>query len=92
MEVRKLCRDAIRELAVASVDSVYGQVDDLPSPPAYARTTVIVHPRVPDGHNSWAARLAAVIARTRLDPWDAHVAAVADAAIYAIVTLDAVRP
>ena len=70
-----------------SVDSVYGQLDDLPSPgveprpplgcqtltpvtawwaarkryrslsvtPTYARTTVIVHPRVPDEHNSWAA-------------------------------------
>jgi hypothetical protein len=28
-----------------------------------------------------AARLAAVIARTGLDPWDAHVAAVADTAV-----------
>ena len=36
-----------------------------------------------------AARLAAVIARTGLDPWDAHVAAVADAAICPILTLDA---
>ena len=35
-----------------------------------------------------AARLAAVIARTGLDPWDAHVAAVADAAI---LTLDAAK-
>lgn len=38
-----------------------------------------------------AARLAAVIARTGLDPWDAHVAAVADAAVCAILTLDAVK-
>jgi predicted nucleic acid-binding protein len=35
-----------------------------------------------------AAQLAAVIARTGLDPWDAHVAAVADAAVCPILTLD----
>jgi len=35
-----------------------------------------------------AVRLAAVIARTGLDPWDAHAAAVADAAICPILTLD----
>ena len=38
-----------------------------------------------------AVRLAAVIARTRLDPYDAHVAAVADAAICPILTLDAAK-
>ena len=37
------------------------------------------------------ARLAAVIARTDLDPWDAHVAAVADAAVCAILTLDSAK-
>jgi predicted nucleic acid-binding protein len=36
-----------------------------------------------------AARLATVIARTGLDPWDAHVAAIADAAICPILTLEA---
>jgi predicted nucleic acid-binding protein len=36
-----------------------------------------------------AAELATVIARTGLDPWDAHVAAVADKAICPILTLDA---
>ena len=36
-----------------------------------------------------ATRLAAVIARTGLDPWDAHVAAVADASICAILTHEA---
>ena len=36
-----------------------------------------------------AVRLAAVIARTGLDPWDAHVAAVADASVCPIITLDA---
>lgn len=36
-----------------------------------------------------AVRLADVIAKTDLDPWDAHVAAVADAAICPILTLDA---
>jgi predicted nucleic acid-binding protein len=38
-----------------------------------------------------AVRLAAVIARTGLGPWDAHVAAVADAAVCPILTLDAAR-
>lgn len=38
-----------------------------------------------------AARLAAVIVRTGLDPWDGHVAAVADAAICPILTLDAAK-
>jgi hypothetical protein len=36
-----------------------------------------------------AARLAAMIARTGPSPWDAHVAAVADAAICPILTLEA---
>jgi len=36
-----------------------------------------------------AVRLADVITRTRLDPYDAHVAAVADASVCAILTLDA---
>lgn len=38
-----------------------------------------------------AVRLAAVIARTGLDPWDAHAAAVADAAVCPVLTLDAAR-
>ena len=38
-----------------------------------------------------AMRLANVIAKTALDPWDAHVAAVADAAICPILTLDAAK-
>jgi predicted nucleic acid-binding protein len=38
-----------------------------------------------------AARLAAIIARTGLDPWDAHVAAVADASVCPILTLDAAK-
>jgi predicted nucleic acid-binding protein len=36
-----------------------------------------------------ALRLAAVISRTSLDPWDAHVAAIADASICPILTLNA---
>ena len=36
-----------------------------------------------------AARLAHLIARTGLDPWDAHVAAIADVAICPILTLNA---
>jgi predicted nucleic acid-binding protein len=38
-----------------------------------------------------AAGLAGVIARTGLDPWDAHVAAVATAAICPILTLEAAK-
>ena len=38
-----------------------------------------------------AARLAAVIAATGLDPRDAHVAAVADASVCPILTLDAAK-
>ncbi len=38
-----------------------------------------------------AVRLAAVIARTGLDTWDAHVAAVADASVCPIVTSDAAK-
>ena len=38
-----------------------------------------------------ATRLAAIMTRTGLDPWDAHVAAVADAAVCPIVTLNAAK-
>jgi predicted nucleic acid-binding protein len=38
-----------------------------------------------------AAGLADIIARTGLDPWDAHAAAIADVAIYPILTLDAAK-
>lgn len=38
-----------------------------------------------------AARLAQVVARTGLDPWDAHVAAIADVAVCPILTLDAAK-
>jgi predicted nucleic acid-binding protein len=38
-----------------------------------------------------AARLADIVARTGLDPWDAHAAAIADVGIYPILTLDAAK-
>jgi predicted nucleic acid-binding protein len=38
-----------------------------------------------------AVRLGAVVSRTGLDPWDAHVAAVADASVCPILTLDAAK-
>jgi predicted nucleic acid-binding protein len=38
-----------------------------------------------------AVRLADVMARTELDPWDAHVAAIADASVCRILTLDAAK-
>ncbi len=37
------------------------------------------------------ARLASIMARTGLDPWDAHAAAIADAAICPILTLNAAK-
>ena len=38
-----------------------------------------------------AARLADIIARTGFDPWNAHAAAIADVAIYPILTLGAAK-
>lgn len=38
-----------------------------------------------------ALALAAVMARTGLEPWDAHVAAIADASVCPILTLDATK-
>jgi alkylation response protein AidB-like acyl-CoA dehydrogenase len=38
-----------------------------------------------------ATRLAAVISATGLDPWDAHVAAIADTSVCPILTLDAAK-
>lgn len=38
-----------------------------------------------------AVALAGVISRTGLDPWDAHVAAIADVAVCPILTLDAAK-
>jgi predicted nucleic acid-binding protein len=38
-----------------------------------------------------AARLATIIVKTGLDPWDAHVAAIADASVCPILTLDAAK-
>jgi predicted nucleic acid-binding protein len=38
-----------------------------------------------------ALALAAVMARTGLEPWDAHVAAIADTAVCPILTLDAAK-
>ena len=38
-----------------------------------------------------ALALAAVMARTGLEPWDTHVAAIADAAVCPILTLDAAK-
>lgn len=38
-----------------------------------------------------AVQLAAVISRTGLDPWDAHVATVADESVCPIITLDAAK-
>jgi hypothetical protein len=38
-----------------------------------------------------ASRLANILARTGLDPWDAHAAAIADVAVCPILTLNAAK-
>ena len=38
-----------------------------------------------------AVRLSEVVARTGLDPWDSHVAAVADASVCPILTMEAAK-
>jgi hypothetical protein len=45
----------------------------------------------PLGNVSQAVRLAEVISRTELDPWDAQVAMIADVSVCPILTLDAAK-
>jgi predicted nucleic acid-binding protein len=74
-------------LAAASLDSRGADADDALRGLEQLDNTEVAPLRDADQ----AAGLAAVIARTGLDPWDAHVAAVADAAICPILTLDAAK-
>ena len=74
-------------LAAASLDVRGGDADD-----ALRGLEQLANAEVaPLRDADQAAGLATVIARTGLDPWDAHVAAVADAAICPILTLDAAK-
>ena len=73
-----------------------------PDPRAYMRLAALLRNQIIPGERGnamtaaprdaeQAVRLAAVIARTELDPWDAHVAAVADASVCPILTLNAAK-
>lgn len=69
----------------ASLDARSDEADDLLAGLELLETAV----NAPLSGSEQATRLASVIATTGLDPWDAHTAAVADAAICPILTLDA---
>lgn len=74
-------------MSAAALDMRTEEAEDLLA--GLERLDSVMVPPVRDAEQ--AARLAAVIARTGLDPWDAHVAAVADASICPILTLDAAK-
>jgi predicted nucleic acid-binding protein len=74
-------------IAAASLDARSEEADEL-----LAGFELLGHAEVaPLKGSEQATRLAVVIARTGLDPWDAHVAAVADASVCPILTLDAAK-
>lgn len=72
-------------MAGASLDTRSEESDDLLAGLELLRVVAVA----PLSGAEQAARLAHVIARTGLDPWDAHVAAIADVAICPILTLNA---
>jgi predicted nucleic acid-binding protein len=73
--------------AGASLDAHSEEADDL-----LARLELLASATsAPLSGAEQAARLADVIARTGLDPWDAHAAAIANAAICPILTLNAAK-
>lgn len=72
-------------LAGASLDARSEEADDLLAGLELLGAVTIA----PLSGVEQAARLAHVVARTGLDPWDAHVAAIADVAVCPILTLDA---
>lgn len=74
-------------IAAASLDARSDEADDLLGGLELLENATIAPLRGVDQ----AMRLADVMAKTELDPWDAHVAAVADAAICPILTLDAAK-
>lgn len=74
-------------IAGASLDARSEETDDLLGGLELLENMTIA----PRCGTEQAARLADIIARTGLDRWDAHVAAIADAAIYPVLTLDAAK-
>lgn len=72
-------------IAGASLDARSEEADDLLGGLELLENVTIA----PLRGTEQAARLADIIARTGLDPWDAHAAAIADVAICPILTLDA---
>jgi predicted nucleic acid-binding protein len=74
-------------LAGASLDARSEEADDLLAGLELLEVVTVA----PLNGAEQAARLAGVVARTGLDPWDAHVAAIADVAICPILTLDAAK-
>lgn len=74
-------------IAGASLDARSEEADDLLAGLELLETVTIA----PVNGAEQATRLADVVARTALDPWDAHVAAIADVAICPVLTLDAAK-
>ena len=72
-------------IAGASLDARNDESDDLLAGVELLEATA----GAPLSGAEQATRLAGIIARTGLDTWDAHAAAIADAAICPILTLDA---
>ncbi|MGN9839176.1 hypothetical protein ACTMTI_13745 [Nonomuraea sp. H19] len=71
----------------ASLDVRSEEADDLLAGFDLLETVTIA----PLSGTKQASVLAAMIARTGLDPWDAHVAAIADVSVCPILTLDAAK-
>jgi predicted nucleic acid-binding protein len=74
-------------LAAASLDSRSDEADELLEGLELFENVTIAS--LQDAEQALA--LAAVIARTGLDPWDAHVAMVADSQVCPVLTLDAAK-
>ena len=74
-------------MAGASLDARSEEADDLLAGLELLEVVTVA----PLNGAEQAARLADLVARTGLDPWDAHVAAIADVAICPILTLDAAK-
>lgn len=73
--------------AGASLDARCGEADDLLAGVELLDSVTAA----PLSGAEQAARLAGVIVRTALDPWDAHTAAIAAVAICPILTLDSAK-
>jgi predicted nucleic acid-binding protein len=74
-------------IAGASLDSRSEEGDDLLAGLELLEAVTVA----PLSGAEQAARLAHLVARTGLDPWDAHAAAIADVAICPILTLNAAK-